>query len=92
MSRDFWQQHYLARNLTWDKGEASPGLVDFLAAHPEIVRRRKAKRDLRREKRNLEAAVAAGDGERFGAHAVAALRIAVAPHWRATSRILAPTR
>ena len=60
----------------------------FLAAHPEIVRRRKAKRDLRREKRNLEAAVAAGDGERFGAHAVAALRIAVAPHFPAEARAL----
>ena len=38
MSRDFWEQHYLARKLTWDKGEASPGLVDFLAAHSELDR------------------------------------------------------
>lgn len=60
----------------------------FLAAHPEIVRRRKAKRDLRREKRKLQAAAAAGDAEQFGAHAADALRIAVAPHFPAESRAL----
>jgi hypothetical protein len=60
----------------------------FLAAHPEIVRRRKAKRDLRREKKKLQAAAAAGDAEQFGAHAADALRIAVAPHFPAESRAL----
>ena len=60
----------------------------FLEAHPEIVRRRKAKRDLRREKIKLHAAVAAGDAEKFGRHAAAALRIAVAPHFPADERAL----
>ncbi len=27
-----WQDHYLAKNTPWDKGEASPGLVDFLSS------------------------------------------------------------
>ena len=38
MSRDYWEQRYQARDLTWDKGAPSPGLVDFLAAHPDLDR------------------------------------------------------
>ena len=60
----------------------------FLEAHPEMVRRRKAKRDLRREKIKLHAAVAAGDAEKFVQHAAAAMRIAVAPHFPADDRAL----
>ncbi len=60
----------------------------FLEAHPEIVRRQKAKRALRREKKFLRAAVAAGDAEKFLHHAVAAMRIAVAPHFPADDRAL----
>ncbi len=27
-----WQDHYLAKTTPWDKGEASPGLIDFLGS------------------------------------------------------------
>ena len=60
----------------------------FLEAHPEIVRRRKAKRDLQREKINIQAAVAANDAEKFTRHAAAAMRVAVAPHFPANERAL----
>jgi hypothetical protein len=60
----------------------------FLAAHPDIVRRRKAKRDLRREKIRLRHAVVAGDAEGFVRHAAAAMRIAVAPHFPADAQAL----
>jgi hypothetical protein len=60
----------------------------FLAAHPEIVRRRKAKRDLRREKIKLQKAVAAGDAAAFTQHAVNAMKIAVAPHFPAHPQAL----
>ena len=33
MSQDFWEQRYQTRNMPWEKGAPSPGLVDFLAAH-----------------------------------------------------------
>ncbi len=33
-----WETRYQSRDTPWDKGEASPGLVDFLAAHPEAPR------------------------------------------------------
>jgi hypothetical protein len=60
----------------------------FLEAHPEIARRQKAKRALRREKKFLRAAVAAGAADFFLQHAVAAMRIAVAPHFPADDRAL----
>ena len=60
----------------------------FLEAHPEIVRRRQALRDLRREKKSLQQAVAAGDAEKFLRHAVAAMRVAVAPHFPAEARAM----
>jgi hypothetical protein len=51
----------------------------FLEAHPEIVRRRQARRALRREKRKLQKAVTAGDAVAFVQHVAEAMRIAVAP-------------
>jgi hypothetical protein len=63
----------------------------FLEAHPEIVRRRKAKRDLRRERIKLRDAIAAGNAEKFAEHAAAAMRIAVAPHFPAHPQALVCT-
>ena len=60
----------------------------FLAAHPEIVRRRRARRALRRERRQLHKAVAAGDSDDFLRHSVAALRVACAPHYPAHPQAL----
>ena len=31
-----WEERYQTGDMPWEKGEASPGLVDFLAAHPEL--------------------------------------------------------
>ena len=39
MSTD-WEARYLSKDTPWDKGEPSPGLVDFLRAHPELPRGR----------------------------------------------------
>lgn len=33
-----WEARYQTRDMPWEKGEPSPGLVDFLAAHPELPR------------------------------------------------------
>jgi methyl halide transferase len=33
-----WEARYQTGDMPWEKGEASPGLVDFLAAHPELPR------------------------------------------------------
>ncbi len=52
----------------------------FLEAHPEVVLRRRAKRALERERRALRKAADAGDAARFAQSAVAALRVACAPH------------
>jgi hypothetical protein len=60
----------------------------FLQAHPEIVRRRQAKRALRREKLKLQTAVAAGDADAFVRHAADALCIAVAPNYPANPQAL----
>src|SRR5689334_749848 len=38
MSVDFWEGHYQSGDMPWEKGEPSPGLVDFLAAHPALPR------------------------------------------------------
>src|SRR5438552_10095769 len=32
----YWEERYQTSDMPWEKGEASPGLVDFLAAHPEL--------------------------------------------------------
>jgi hypothetical protein len=38
MSREYWESKYQSGEMHWDKGAPSPGLVDFLAAHPELSR------------------------------------------------------
>lgn len=38
MSSTDWEAKYLANEMPWDKGEASPGLVDFLAAQTDLPR------------------------------------------------------
>lgn len=60
----------------------------FLEAHPEIVRRVRARRALRREKRALQAAAEAGNAAAFIEHAARAMTIAVAPHLPANPRAL----
>jgi hypothetical protein len=60
----------------------------FLEAHPEIVRRRRARRALRREKRNLQKAAAASDATAFVRHAADAMKIACAPHFPAHPQAL----
>jgi hypothetical protein len=60
----------------------------FLEAHPEIVRRRLARRALRREKRALERAASAGDAAAFVQHAADAMRVSCAPHFPAHPQAL----
>lgn len=36
MSQEFWEQKYQEQDTPWEKGEASPGLVDFLESHPDL--------------------------------------------------------
>ena len=50
----------------------------YLEAHPEIMRRRRARRALRREKRQWRRAIAAGDAPGFVQSAANAMRIAPA--------------
>jgi len=38
MSQDYWENRYQTKDMPWEKGAASPGLVDFLAAHPKLRR------------------------------------------------------
>ena len=38
MSREYWEQRYQTKDMPWEKGAPSPGLVDFLAAHPDLKR------------------------------------------------------
>src|SRR6476661_3638618 len=33
-----WETRYQSGDMPWEKGAPSPGLVDFLAAHPELPR------------------------------------------------------
>jgi SAM-dependent methyltransferase len=33
-----WETRYKSGDMPWEKGEASPGLVDFLSKHPELAR------------------------------------------------------
>jgi len=35
---EYWETRYQAQDMPWEKGEPSPGLVDFLAAHPGLSR------------------------------------------------------
>jgi cyclopropane fatty-acyl-phospholipid synthase-like methyltransferase len=34
---DYWDSRYRDNDMPWEKGEPSPGLVDFLSAHPELA-------------------------------------------------------
>ncbi|MEY2429072.1 MAG: hypothetical protein QOJ40_1957 [Verrucomicrobiota bacterium] len=38
MSGEYWENRYQSQDMPWEKGEPSPGLVDFLAAHPGLSR------------------------------------------------------
>jgi hypothetical protein len=67
---------------TWDRRRR------FLERHPEVVLRRRARRALRRERRELQRAVQAGDKFRFAQVAVRAMRVACAPHYPAEPRAL----
>jgi hypothetical protein len=60
----------------------------FLAAHPEIVRRRQALRALRRERKNFRRAADDLDAHGFIRSGVAALQIVTAPHYPAEPRAL----
>lgn len=35
---DYWENRYQTGQTNWEKGEAAPGLLEFLAAHPEMAR------------------------------------------------------
>jgi isopentenyldiphosphate isomerase/SAM-dependent methyltransferase len=39
-AEDYWEHRYQAGDMPWEKGAPSPGLVDFLAAYPELPRAR----------------------------------------------------
>jgi methyl halide transferase len=36
MSSQNWEERYQTNDMPWEKGEPSPGLVDFLAANPQL--------------------------------------------------------
>jgi SAM-dependent methyltransferase len=36
MVMEYWEARYRSGDMPWEKGEASPGLVDFLSQHPEL--------------------------------------------------------
>lgn len=38
MNAQYWENRYQTRDMPWEKGEPSPGLVDFIAAHPDLPR------------------------------------------------------
>lgn len=38
MPADYWETRYQTHDMPWEKGAPSPGLVDFLAAHPDLPR------------------------------------------------------
>lgn len=38
MSREYWEGRYQRGDTEWEKGAPSPGLVDFLAANPNLPR------------------------------------------------------
>jgi hypothetical protein len=60
----------------------------YLEQHPEIIRRRRALRALRRERRVLRRAALSGDAPRFATAAVSAMRVACAPHFPAEPRAM----
>ena len=38
MSREYWESRYQSSDMPWEKGAPAPGLVDFLAARPDLPR------------------------------------------------------
>jgi hypothetical protein len=60
----------------------------YIAQHPDVVLRRRARRALRRERRALHRAAGAADAPRFAACGVRSLRVACAPHYPAEPRAL----
>ncbi|HEX4349211.1 MAG TPA: class I SAM-dependent methyltransferase [Verrucomicrobiae bacterium] len=38
MSTEYWETRYQSHDMPWEKGAPSPGLVDFLAVHPDLPR------------------------------------------------------
>jgi SAM-dependent methyltransferase len=38
MSNGYWENRYQTGDMPWEKGEPSPGLVDFIGSHPELPR------------------------------------------------------
>jgi hypothetical protein len=60
----------------------------YLEKHPDIILRRRARRALRRERRELAQAVRAGDKLRYATSAVNAMRVACAPCYPAEPRAL----
>lgn len=38
MSETEWEARYQSQDMPWEKGAPSPGLVDFLASHPDLPR------------------------------------------------------
>jgi hypothetical protein len=63
----------------------------FLEQHPDIVRRRRARRALRHERRVLRKAARQGDAGQFSRSAVSAIRVACAPHFPAEAGALVGT-
>jgi hypothetical protein len=59
-----------------------------LEAHPDIILRRHARRDLSRQRRVLQRAAREADAPRFASAAVNAMRVACAPHYPAEPRAL----
>jgi hypothetical protein len=60
----------------------------YFEQHPDIVRRRRARRELRRERRTIERAHRSADPAAYGAAAVRAMRVACAPHFPADPEAL----
>lgn len=38
MSFEYWESRYQSADMPWEKGSASPGLVDFIASRPQLPR------------------------------------------------------
>ena len=38
MSESYWEERYRSRDMPWEKGSPSPGLVDFLNEHLDLAR------------------------------------------------------
>jgi SAM-dependent methyltransferase len=38
MNPKYWENRYQTGDMRWEKGAPSPGLVDFLASHPDLPR------------------------------------------------------